>query len=68
MSEQRLNNCFILHVYKEITDSCDMVAIAEDFIVGNSEHRHFFVYFHKYLLLYVTSFRKICLNAASKVF
>ncbi len=35
MSEKRLNNCFILHVHKEITDSCDTVAIAQEFIAVN---------------------------------
>jgi len=42
MSEKRLNNCFILHVHKEITDSCDMVAIAQEFIAVNTERRKFF--------------------------
>ena len=38
LGQERLNNLMILHAHKEITDSLDLDAIANEFIV-NSEHR-----------------------------
>ena len=32
MTEQRLNNCMLLHVHKDLTDSLDMVAVAKEFV------------------------------------
>ena len=31
MSEQRLNNCLLLHIHKDLTDSCDMEKVAKDY-------------------------------------
>lgn len=42
MSEQRLNNCMLLHIHHDITDSCDMEAIAKDFINVNAERTNYF--------------------------
>ena len=42
MSEQRLNNCLLLHVHKEITDSLDHTLIAKEFIEANDERRKYF--------------------------
>ena len=41
-AEQRLNNCMMLHIHKEITDSCDMHEIAKEFVSENSERQRFF--------------------------
>ena len=49
MSEQRLNNCLLLHIHKDITDSCDMEKVAKDFIAVNTERRNYFGVFHKIL-------------------
>ena len=38
MGQERLNNLMILNAHKEITDSLDLDAIANEFIV-NTEHR-----------------------------
>ena len=38
MGQERLNNLMTLHAHKEIIDSLDLDAIANEFIV-NSEHR-----------------------------
>ena len=38
MCQERLNNLMILHAHKEITDSLNLDAIGNEFIV-NSEHR-----------------------------
>ena len=32
MTEKRLNNCLLLHVHKELTDSLDLVAVASEFV------------------------------------
>ena len=32
MTEERLNNCLLVHVYKEIADELDMEAISRDFV------------------------------------
>ena len=42
MSEQRLNNCLLLHVHKEITDSLDHTLIAKEFIEANDERKKYF--------------------------
>ena len=33
MTEKRLNNCLLLHIHKDVTDSIDLVEIAKEFIV-----------------------------------
>ena len=42
MSEQRLNNCLLLHVHKEITNSLDHTLIAKEFIDANDERKKYF--------------------------
>ena len=42
MTEKRLNNCFLLHVHKDITDAIDLVEVAKDFIAHNDECRAYF--------------------------
>lgn len=42
MSEKRLNNCLLLHVHKQLTDSCDMEEIAKEFVTANIERRNYF--------------------------
>ena len=32
MTEERLNNCLLVHVYKEIAEELDMEAISRDFV------------------------------------
>ena len=41
---KRLNNCLLLHVHKDVTDTLDLVEIAKEFIsVGHTEEcrKHF---------------------------
>lgn len=45
MSEKRLNNCLLLHVHKEITDSLNLTLIAKEFIEINDERRKYFGHF-----------------------
>jgi len=42
MTEQRLNNCMMLHVHKDIVDSMDLTAIAADFASLNEERMRYF--------------------------
>ena len=37
MTEERLNNCLVLHVHKCITNECDLVEIATEFVMVNDE-------------------------------
>ena len=37
MMEKRLNNCLVLHVHKCITNKCDLVEIAKEFVMVNDE-------------------------------
>ena len=37
MTEKRLNNCLVLHVHKCITNKCDLVEIAKEFVMVNDE-------------------------------
>ena len=41
MTEQRLNNCMLLHVHKDLTDSLDMVAVAKEFIARFDRKKYF---------------------------
>ena len=38
MSQDRLNHLLVLHVHKELTDSLDLITVANDF-AADSEHR-----------------------------
>lgn len=42
MSEQRLNHCMLLHIHKELTDSCNLTEIAKEFIAVNSDRLKYF--------------------------
>ena len=42
MTEKRLNNCLLLHVHKDVTDSLNITAIAEEFVSTNDERKKYF--------------------------
>ena len=42
MTEKRLNNCLLLHVHKDLTDSLNLQDIAIQFICANDERRKYF--------------------------
>lgn len=42
MTEKRLNNCMMLHVHKDKTDSLDLLQVAKSFISVNSERQQYF--------------------------
>lgn len=42
MTEKRLNNCLLLHVHKEITDSMNLVDVAKEFVGMYDEHKKYF--------------------------
>ena len=37
MTEQRLNNCMLLHIHKDLTDNLDVCEIAKEFIMAKEE-------------------------------
>ena len=45
MTERRLNNCLLLHVHKDITDSLDLISIASEFVCANDERKKYFGHF-----------------------
>ena len=47
MLQSRLNHLLLLHVHKDLTDSLDLVSVANDF-TSNSEHRQ--SYFGKFTI------------------
>ena len=48
MTEQRLNNCMLLHIHKDLTDDLDLHEIAKEFISSNDErHRYFGNFSHQ---------------------
>ena len=51
MSDQRLNNYLLLHIHKDLTDSCDMEKVAKDFIAVNTECRNYFGVFPSKLII-----------------
>ena len=42
MKQARLNHLVLLHVHKEMTDTLDLIACANDFISGNDHHQQVF--------------------------
>ena len=42
MSEKKLNQCFSLHVHKELTETLNVVDIAREFIATNDERIRYF--------------------------
>ena len=42
MSENRLNQCFLLHVHKELTETLNVEEIAREFIATNDERMRYF--------------------------
>ena len=42
ITEERLNSCIVLHIHKNLTDSCDLVEIAKEFVAANDERRKYF--------------------------
>ena len=42
MTEERLNNCFLMHVHKDITDTLDSNEIAKDFVTACNDRRKYF--------------------------
>ena len=42
MTEKRLNNCFLLHVHKDLTDNIKLEDVAKEFIMVNDERSHYF--------------------------
>lgn len=41
MTEVRLNNCFLLHTHKELTDSLNLEDIAKEFINNDQRIKYF---------------------------
>ena len=46
MSQEQLNNCMILHIYKEKTDEIDLTKVAKEFISANDRRKLFFGHFN----------------------
>ena len=42
MTEKRLNNCLLLDIHKDLTNSLDLKEIASDFVSANDERQRFF--------------------------
>ena len=42
MTEKRLNNCLLLNIHKDITDSLDLVSIAQEFVSKYDERKKYF--------------------------
>ena len=42
MSQERLNHCMTLHIYKEKTDEIDLTKVAQEFIAANDRRKTFF--------------------------
>ena len=42
MTEKRPNNCLLLHVHKDLLDTCDVVEVAKEFISVKEERNKYF--------------------------
>ena len=47
MTEKRLNNCLLLHVHKDLTESLDLVSIAQEFVLKYDDRKKYFGNFIK---------------------
>ena len=45
MTEQRLNNCMLLHVHKSLTDDLNLIEIAKEFISAKEDRQRYFEHF-----------------------
>ena len=45
MTEKRLNNCLLLHIHKDLTDSLDLISVAKEFISFTDERQKHFGHF-----------------------
>ena len=45
MTEKRLNNCLLLHIHKDLTDSLDLISAAKEFINFTDERQKYFGHF-----------------------
>ena len=57
MTQERLNNCMLLHVHKDLTDNLNLEDIATAFITAKDERLR---YFGTFLHLYVYSMYILC--------
>ena len=53
MTEQRLNNCMLLHIHKDIADNLDLFEIVKDFILAKEERSRYFGSFVQQLIFYM---------------
>ena len=51
MTEQRLTNCFLLHVHKSLTDKLNLTEVAKEFIDQTDERRKYFGTFMYFCIL-----------------
>ena len=61
MTEKTLNNCFLLHVHKNLTDNLDLASIAKKFVhVTNEQVKYFgdFSFFLSFLFTSIWFFTK----------
>ena len=42
MTEKRLNNCLLLHIHKDLTDSLELASIAREFVFKYDERKKYF--------------------------
>lgn len=42
MTEKGFNNCMLLHIHKDLTDSIDEIEIAKEFLMVNEDRKQFF--------------------------
>ena len=52
MTEKRLNNCLLLHVHKDLTDSLDLPSIAREFVFKYDERKKYFGNFFGLIKIY----------------
>ena len=42
ITEQRLNNCLLIYIHKQLTDNCDLIEVAKQFCAVSDERRKHF--------------------------
>ena len=53
---EKMNNCFLLHTHKDLTDDLDLVSIAKEFIQATDEHINYFGNFKRLFTIFFVKF------------
>ena len=54
MAEQRLNNCLLIYIHKQLTDNCDLIEVAKQFVLCQMNAGSILVHLNSYVVVHHT--------------